>query len=115
MMKTIEWIYFRKGWASCKKVQKFFEQYQIVIDTTVDARKEPLNEEEAWALLSNAQRVVAVKGKILKNLSVSERNREEILKISMGPSGNLRAPTFRLGEYYVVGFNEDMYTERLQP
>lgn len=68
----------------------------------------------AWELLSSAQRVVAVKSKILKNLSVCDRNREEILKIAMGPSGNLRAPTFRVGEYYVVGFNEDMYTERLQ-
>jgi hypothetical protein len=27
----------------------------------------------------------------------------------MGPSGNLRAPTFKVGEDYLVGFNEEMY------
>lgn len=27
----------------------------------------------------------------------------------MGPSGNLRAPTFRIGNHYLVGFSEEMY------
>lgn len=31
----------------------------------------------------------------------------------MGPSGNLRAPTFKVGDTYLVGFNEEMYEEQL--
>jgi hypothetical protein len=57
---------------------------------------------------------MAAKGKTIKDLSISDRNRQDILKMIMGPSGNLRAPTFKIGEYYVVGFNDDMYTTRLK-
>ncbi len=31
----------------------------------------------------------------------------------MGPSGNLRAPTFKLGNRYLVGFNDEMYKQNL--
>jgi len=57
--------------------------------------------------------VIAARGAKIKELEVSEKNRADILKMAMGPSGNLRAPTFKVGEYYVVGFNDDMYSERL--
>ena len=29
----------------------------------------------------------------------------------MGPSGNLRAPTYRVGDRFIVGFNLDLYTD----
>ncbi|OEU75758.1 MAG: hypothetical protein BA874_06895 [Desulfuromonadales bacterium C00003068] len=61
-----------------------------------------------------AKRIVVVKGKVLKDLLVTERNREEILASVIGPSGKLRAPTFKVGDYYVVGFNEEMYVTQLQ-
>jgi hypothetical protein len=31
----------------------------------------------------------------------------------LGPTGNLRAPTIRVGKTVVVGFNEDVYREML--
>ncbi len=65
-------------------------------------------------MLSQATRVIASKGSSIKDLQVSEKNREDILKMAMGPSGNLRTPTFKVGEYYVVGFNDEMYSQRLQ-
>jgi len=112
-MKNIDWLYFRKGCTSCKKAQKFFEQHSIAIVEQRDARKEPCTAQDAWGLLSQGDRVVAVKGKTVQNLQVSEKNREAILKMAIGPSGNLRAPTFKIGKYYVVGFNDEMYLERL--
>ena len=36
---------------------------------------------------------------------------EEQLKLMLGPTGNLRAPTLRLGKTLVVGFNEEMYSK----
>ncbi len=34
---------------------------------------------------------------------------EDILKLMLGPTGNLRAPTLRIGKKLVVGFNDEMY------
>jgi arsenate reductase-like glutaredoxin family protein len=33
----------------------------------------------------------------------------ELLKAMLGPTGNLRAPTLRVGNTLLIGFNEDMY------
>ncbi len=44
----------------------------------------------------------------LKKDGLSE---DEIAKLMLGPTGNLRAPTLRKGKTLVVGFNEDLYTE----
>jgi hypothetical protein len=29
----------------------------------------------------------------------------------MGPSGNLRAPTYRAGDRFVIGFNAELYED----
>ncbi len=75
----------------------------------MDARKEKMDEQAAWALLSGGQRVFAAKGKSRKEFAVTDDNRDPILKAAMGPSGNLRAPTFKVGDDYLIGFNEEMY------
>jgi len=99
---------------SCKKAQKFFEQSAVEIELTVDPREEPIDSEIAWQKILGAKRLAVVKGKIFKDLLISERNREEILASVIGPSGKLRVPTFKVGDYYVVGFNEEMYITQLQ-
>jgi arsenate reductase-like glutaredoxin family protein len=33
----------------------------------------------------------------------------ELLKAMLGPTGNLRAPTLRVGKTLLIGFNEQMY------
>ena len=38
-------------------------------------------------------------------------SREEILKVSLGRTGNLRAPTLRAGKVFYVGYNAEMYKE----
>ncbi len=35
---------------------------------------------------------------------------DDILKVIMGPSGNLRAPSLVVGNKLVVGFHQEMYT-----
>ena len=40
-------------------------------------------------------------------------NREEILKSVMGPSGNLRAPTWKIDREFLVGFSPEQYQEVL--
>jgi len=38
-------------------------------------------------------------------------DKKEILKDVIGPSGNLRAPTWRIGNEFIVGFNPELYEE----
>ena len=45
------------------------------------------------------------------DLKKTELTQEEILKLVLGPTGNLRAPTMLVGKQMVVGFNEEMYVE----
>ncbi len=45
----------------------------------------------------------------LWNPSTDEK--EEILKDVIGPSGNLRAPAWRIGTEFIVGFNPELYEE----
>lgn len=43
------------------------------------------------------------------NLKKEPASDEEILKLMLGPTGNLRAPTLRTGKKLIVGFNQEMY------
>ena len=45
----------------------------------------------------------------------TDTNKEAILKAAMGPSGNLRAPTLRLKDRFVVGFHDDFYKATFAP
>ena len=45
------------------------------------------------------------------DLKKTELSQDEILKLVLGPTGNLRAPTLLIGKQMVVGFNEGMYEE----
>ena len=35
---------------------------------------------------------------------------QEAIDAMLGPTGNLRAPTIRVGNTYLVGFNEDVFS-----
>jgi len=51
------------------------------------------------------------KGKKVQRFETVGEEKEAVLKNVIGPSGNLRAPTYRVGNQYVVGFNLDLYQE----
>mgnify|MGYP001812176813 CR=1 FL=1 len=76
----------------------------------VDARKEKIDEDAAWAMLKSATSIRIAKGKTYEEFSPAD-GRESVMKKAMGPSGNLRAPTYRVGDAYIIGFNEDLYSE----
>ena len=106
---TIDWAYLRKGWTSCKKAQEFLENHNLEISETVDARKEKIDAEKAWEILSQATGITLAKGKKELHFIPDDKNRVEILKTAMGPSGNLRAPTLKIGNRFLVGFNIGLY------
>jgi arsenate reductase-like glutaredoxin family protein len=62
-------------------------------------------------VLKKASRLFAAKGKkvVEVDLKKTDLTEEEILKLVLGPTGNLRAPTLLVGKKMVVGFNQEMY------
>ena len=83
----------------------------MTIADVVDAKKTKMDQDDAWALLKGAGRIDIAKGKKVQTFTAPKGAREEVLKHAMGPSGNLRAPTFRVKDRFVIGFNADLYTE----
>ena len=82
------------------------------IKEIVDARKNRVDDEQAWNLIREATQLIVAKGKkVIEFDHVTEAQATTILNQIMGPSGNLRAPTLRIGDCFVVGFNEEMYTK----
>jgi hypothetical protein len=59
--------------------------------------------------LSPVKTITIAKGKKQLKFTPNPENRDDILKAAMGPSGNLRAPTLRIGTQIIIGFNPDLY------
>ena len=62
-------------------------------------------------MLKSAIRIRTGKGKKQKEWIPTADDKKEILKDVIGPSGNLRAPTWRIGNEFIVGFNTELYEE----
>ena len=62
-------------------------------------------------MLKSASLIRTGKGKKTNVWNPSTDEKEEILKDVIGPSGNLRAPAWRVGSEFIVGFNPELYQE----
>lgn len=61
-------------------------------------------------MLESASRLITSKGKKVSEFSGESLSSQDAVKAMLGPTGNLRAPTARVGQTVVVGFNEDVYS-----
>ena len=77
----------------------------------VDARKVKMGKPQIAALLRTSSKVIASKGKSCTTFDLKKNPPvEKVLYESLlGPTGNLRAPTVRMGKTLIVGFNEDAW------
>lgn len=64
-------------------------------------------------MLKASSELYAARGKKVVHLKIKtdKPTEEEMLKLVLGPTGNLRAPTLRVGKKLIVGFNDEMYDE----
>ncbi len=87
----------------------------MTVSESVDATKTRYGEVEALALLKGIDTLIAAKGKKAEtfDLKVDRPDDATLLAKLLGPTGNLRAPTARVGRTLVVGFNEDAYQQVL--
>lgn len=75
----------------------------------VDARKNRFEADAAWDLIHASESITTARGKKVQAWDPAADDREMIMKQVMGPSGNLRAPTLKIGSKTLVGFNPDLY------
>jgi arsenate reductase-like glutaredoxin family protein len=86
-----------------------------VTGPVVDAAKEKRGREEAIALARSAERVVAARGKkvVVFDMAEDAPDDDTLAAHILGPTGNLKAPTFRAGKTLIVGFSDEAYRQVL--
>ncbi len=72
-----------------------------------------LARKDAADLAKQASLVVVAKGKKVSEFKPGGKAGKDVVDAMLGPTGNLRAPTIRSGKTLLVGFNEDVFMERL--
>ncbi len=62
-------------------------------------------------MANGVDEIYVAKGKkvVHLNLKRDKPERDTLKKLLLGPTGNLRAPTLRVGKTLIVGFNPEMY------
>ena len=80
----------------------------------VNAKKETLQAEGALTLLKTSEKIFVASGKKTLEYDPATVDYEELIKKVTGRTGNLRAPTLRIGATYYVGFNEELYSNLLK-
>jgi len=79
-----------------------------VIDEEVPASRK-LSEKEARAIAKTSSKVYVAKGKKLEVFDIKSAKISEVAEKMLGPTGNLRAPTMRVGKITVVGFSDEAF------
>jgi arsenate reductase-like glutaredoxin family protein len=81
----------------------------------VDATKDRRGRDEALKLAKSAGRVVAARGKkvVFFDMKKDPPDDDTLVAHLLGPSGNLKAPTLRIGETLLIGFGEEAYRQVL--
>ena len=70
-----------------------------------------LQASDASRLLREAAELIAMKGRKVSRFDVSSGVSSEAVEAMLGPTGNLRAPTIKVGKTCLVGFNEEVFSE----
>lgn len=81
---------------------------------TVSASKK-LGRAEALAMVRQAKRLIAAKGKKVTTLDLRKEQPSEatIASLMLGPTGNMRAPILRVGQTLLIGYNDQVFTDEL--
>jgi len=80
----------------------------------VSAGKQKFYEADLATLFGGATRVLVGKGKSHVEFDPAQDDAQEIAAKVLGRSGTLRAPAARVGDAWVVGFTDDMWSSVLE-
>ena len=90
-------------------MQEFLDTRNLQVENRTDARKEKMDAAAVWDLMGSAKQIIVAKGQRLETFVPTEDPQEAILKVVMGRSGSLRAPTVQSGDVFFVGYNDLLY------
>ena len=81
---------------------------------TIDATKVRKGRDAALELARSVNTVIVARGKKVITFDMAAPPEDDTLAAAMlGPTGNLKAPTLRIGGTLLVGFGEAAYTQVL--
>jgi hypothetical protein len=88
------------------------ETHAIAIQETVPASRK-LGRTEALAMARSAERLIAAKGKGVTTVELHQAPPADdaIAALMLGPTGNMRAPTMRVGQTLLIGYNEAVFAQ----
>ena len=100
---------------TCRKAQEFLADTDISVADRIDARKVSMSPAEAVRLARSVRHLHVARGKNVVHIDMQAAppGDDELKKLIIGPSGNLRAPTARVGDRMFVGFNADEFAAGL--
>jgi len=83
------------------------------IRETVDARKTRYGKADLAGFFEGATKIIAARGKqsAVFDMRKAPPSPAELAAAVLGPSGNLRAPTLKLGNTFLVGFGEPAFED----
>lgn len=96
---------------TCVRTQGYLAKKKIAVTSQVDARKSRLSKKDALALARDMDKIYVAKGKRVTHVDMKTDRPDDnaLAELLLGPTGNLRAPTLRIGSTLVVGFDEATY------
>lgn len=96
------------------RTQGFLAKQNVDTTELVPASRK-LGLKDGIALLGGARLLVACKGKHVErfDLKAGLPDKKTLERVMLGPTGNLRAPTLRVGNTVIVGYDETVYREFL--
>ncbi|HXV36918.1 MAG TPA: ArsC family (seleno)protein [Myxococcota bacterium] len=97
---------------SCTRASKFLDANGIEAREVVLASRK-LGRNHAAELAAQASEVIVAKGTQLRSFKPAGKPSRELLDAMLGPTGNLRAPAIRKGRLVLVGFNAELFAEKL--
>ncbi|MED5330314.1 MAG: ArsC family (seleno)protein [Planctomycetota bacterium] len=115
MAKKIDWYYRRNSCATCTKADEYIASRKLRTKDVVDARKDKLGKREIAQILRRSNRVVAVRGQSILDWDLKRDPpiEKDLYAALLGPQGNLRAPSARVGKTLLVGFTDDAWDRAL--
>lgn len=87
----------------------------MTVRETVSATKVRYGAESIPDLFRDAKKLIVSKGKSTTEVALGKggAGQAELAALVLGPTGNLRAPTIRIGGIWLVGFHEDAWRAAL--
>jgi len=82
-----------------------------VIDQEVNAAKSTISGDDVWNTLVNGSSIIVAQNKKISEFNPKKDDKAQILASVCGRTGNLRAPTLRVGSTFYVGFSEELYAK----